>query len=149
MTSRSETILLALAAQLVGIPGTVRRNQGLAESIPLISGGGLVVIHDGDPGDPETTFSPLTYYYEHVVDLDIFVQGVDVMTPGLDINARFDALKVAVGAALLADRTLGGLIDWLEPMEPKPGHLPELGSAPIKAATLSVVLSYTSTSPLT
>ena len=142
MTSRMETVLLAVCAALKDVRGTVKRNEGLAAVIPTITNGGLVVVHDGDPGDPETTLSPLTYHYEHTVDVDIFVQGAD-------LDARFDALKVAVGAALLADRTLGGVVDWVEPMAPKPGNLPELGGAPIKAATIPVVLHYASTSPLT
>lgn len=142
MTSRMETVLQALVAALNGISGTVKRNEGLATAIPAISGGGLVVVHDGDPGEPETTLSPLTYHYEHVVDVDIFVQGSDT-------DALFDALKVAVGTKLLADRTLGGLVDWVEPMAPKPGNLPEMGAATIKAATIPVVLHYSSTSPLT
>lgn len=141
MTSRMETIMLALVTALADVPGTVKRNQGLAESIPMTTGGGLVVIHDGDPGEPEITMSPLQYYYEHAVDVDIFVQGSD-------LEARFDALKVAVGTRLLADRTLGGLVHWVEPMAPKPGNLPELGTAPIKAATIAVVLSYSSDTPL-
>jgi hypothetical protein len=142
MASRMETVLLALVAALSGVPGTVKRNMGLAESIPLVTGGGLVVIHDGEPGEPEFTMSPLTYHYEHSVDVDIFVQG------GHDLDARFDALKVSVGTRLLADRTLGGLVDWVEPMAPKPGNLSELGMASIKAATIEVVLSYASPSPL-
>ena len=142
MTSRSETILLALFAVLDTLPGTVKRNEGLATAIPQIAGGGLVVLQDGDPGEPEVSLSPLTYYYDHTVDVEIFVQGID-------LDLKFDALKVAIGQRLTADRTLGGLVDWVEPMAPKPGNLPEAGMAPIKAATIPVVLSYTSTHPLT
>lgn len=142
MSSRMETVLRALVAALQSVRGTVKRNEGLAAAIPLITDGGLVVVQDGDPGEPETTLSPLTYHYEHTVDVEIFVQGAD-------LDAQFDALKVAVGNALLADRTLGGVVDWVEPMAPKPGILPEMGGAPIKAATIPVVLHYVSTSPLT
>ncbi len=142
MPSRSEQILLALFAALSPVGTKVERNKGLALSIPTQAGGSLVVLHDGEPGEPEETFSPHTYHYEHQADVDVFVAGEDT-------DAAFDALKVAIGTALTADRTLGGLVDWVEPMAPKPGNLPEMGGPPIKAATITVVLHYATTNPLT
>lgn len=137
MPSTSEAAIIALVAVLDGL-ALVRRNEGLPSKIPS---GGLIVVHDGNPGEPETTLSPLTYHFEHSIDLDVFVQesGQD------DV---FDALKVAIGTAILANRTLSGTVDWAEPMAPRAGNLPIEAAAPIRAATISVVLHYATTNPL-
>lgn len=142
MPSRSEQVLLALFAALAPVGTKVERNKGLGVSIPTVAGSSVVVLHDGEPGEPEETFSPHTYHFEHQAEIDIFVAGEDT-------DAAFDDLKVAVGTVLTADRTLGGLVDWVEPMAPKSGDLPELGGPPIKAATITVVLHYASASTLT
>ena len=59
MASKRETVLAAaktlVAAALPGVE--VRRNLAKTERIPP---GGLVVIRDGDPGEPEVSLSPLT-----------------------------------------------------------------------------------------
>lgn len=51
----------------------------------------------------------------------------------------------AVTAALLTDRNLGGLADWLEASPPSAGLLPVEGTAAIKAATLTVTIHYATT----
>jgi hypothetical protein len=40
----------------------VKRNLAKAERLPP---GGLAVIRDGDPGEPEVSLSPLSYLYSH------------------------------------------------------------------------------------
>ena len=59
-----------------------------------------------------------------------------------------DDLIAAIGAALEADRTLGGLCDWVEPEAPASVDLPVEGAAALKAAVITVVLHYTTTGPL-
>jgi hypothetical protein len=49
---------------------------------------------------------------------------------------------------LEADRTLGGLCDWVEPEAPASVDLPIEGAAALKAAVITVVLHYTTTGPL-
>lgn len=49
---------------------------------------------------------------------------------------------------LEADRTLGGLCDWIEPEVPDSVDLPVEGAAALKAAVITVVLHYTTTGPL-
>jgi hypothetical protein len=66
--------------------------------------GGLIVIGAGDPGDAEITLSPLTYFYGHSIPVQVIAPDEDAV----------DALLSAVGAAVNADRTLGGLCDWLD-----------------------------------
>jgi hypothetical protein len=49
-------------------------------------------------------------------------------------DAAFDVLAGGVGMVLTADRTLGGLCDWVEAEAPRPVDLPVAGAASLKAA---------------
>ena len=52
MPSRSEQIILAVLARLEAVPSAkVERNTAVPEKIPA---GGLIVLRDGDPGEPDT-----------------------------------------------------------------------------------------------
>ena len=117
------------------------RNQLDAAAIPP---GGLINVRDGDPGDPETLLSPTLYYYEHRAEIDVIVDA----DTSPDVDATFDACKLAIGQAIDADRTLGGLVDYAsgepsvfqaEPIENAPGW---------KAGTIAVVLQYDTPDPL-
>jgi hypothetical protein len=138
--SPRETILEALGLVLIGIPGArVLRNEPLPGRIPA---GGMVILRDGDPGQPEVTLSPLRYHYEHRAQIDVLVQKAS----GRD--AAFDALCAAIGARIAADRTLGGLCDWCEAEAPEPVEITAEGGEPIKAATVAVILTYSTANPL-
>ena len=140
MPSRRETILAALHARLQTLAAPVLRGEVLPERIPAA---GLIILRDGKPGEPEVTLSPLTYFYEHQAELEVVIQAGN----GRDI--LFDALSAAIGIALAADRTLGGLCDWVEAEAPEPVDLPIEGAAALKAAVIIVVLHYASPDPLT
>ena len=58
------------------------------------------------------------------------------------------SLIASIGTALEADRTLGGLCDWIEPEAPTSVDLPVEGAAALKAAVITVILHYTTTGPL-
>lgn len=58
------------------------------------------------------TLSPLLYHYQHRAELEVVVQT------GTGRASAFDDLIAAIGTALEADRTLGGLCDWVEPEAP-------------------------------
>jgi len=115
------------------------RDEVLPERIPPA---GLIILRDGQPGEPEVTPSPLRYYYKHRAELEVVVQAPDGRA-----NA-FDTLVAKIGTALEADRTLGGLCDWAEPEAPASVDLPIEGAAALKAALITVVLHYTTTGPL-
>lgn len=137
--TRREQILTALAVAL-GTPGSpLPRNE--ADLDLLQPGVPLVVLHDGVPGQPEVTMSPLTYHYEHRADLDVMVIDGDA-------TAAFDALVEAIGIRLAVDRTLGGLCDWVEAEAPAPSDVPVEGSQPIRAASIGLVLFYATPDPL-
>lgn len=143
MTSKSETVLQALFAALEAArPENARvlRNETLPERIPQ---GGLIILRDGTPGEPEVLLSPPSYYYEHRAEIDIIVDRPPALR-----DAVFDAAKSAVGSAIAADRTLGGLCDYVFGEAPAPLLVPIDGADSLKAATLQVVLIYGSSDPL-
>lgn len=139
MTTTRETILAALQARLQPLAALVLRDEVLPERIPAA---GLIILRDGQPGEPEVTLSPLRYHYQHRAELEVVVQA------GNGRASAFDDLVAAIGAALEADRTLGGLCDWVEPEAPGSVDLPVEGAAALKAAVITVVLHYTTTGPL-
>ncbi len=139
MPTTRETVLAALQARLQPLAALTLRDEVLPERIPTA---GLIILRDGQPGEPEVTLSPLRYHYQHRAELDVVVQAS---------NGRasvFDTLIAAIGAALEADRTLSGVCDWVEAEAPASVDLPVEGAAALKAAIITVVLHYTTTGPL-
>ena len=139
MVSKRELVLAALHARLQTLAAPVLRGDVLPERIPAT---GLIILRDGKPGDPEVTLSPVSYFYEHRAELEVVIQA------GTGRDALFDALAASIGAALGADRTLGGLCDWVEAEAPEPVDLPIEGAAALKAAVIFIVLHYATTDPL-
>ncbi|MBW7057653.1 acyl-CoA transferase [Paracoccus bogoriensis] len=137
MTDR-EAVLQALFAALSALPATVLRGEVVPERVPAA---GLVILRDGDPGEPDVTLSPLEYHWRHRAELEAVVQGASR-------DADFDDLCAAIAAALAADRTLGGACDWAEPGPPRPVDLAVEGAAALKAAVIPVTLHYTTAAAL-
>ena len=109
MPTTRETVLAALHARLQPLAALTLRDEVLPERIPAA---GLIILRDGQPGEPEVTLSPLRYHYQHRAELEVVVQA------GSGRASAFDDLNAAIGAALEADRTLGGVCDWIEPEAP-------------------------------
>jgi len=139
MPTTRETVLAALHARLQTIAAPSLRGEVLPERIPAT---GLIILRDGNPGEPDVTLSPLTYFYQHRAELEVVIQA------GSGRDALFDALAGSIGAALAVDRTLGGLCDWVEAEAPEPVDLPIEGAAALKAAVIIVVLHYSTADPL-
>ena len=139
MPTTRETILTALHARLQTLAATVLRDEVMPERIPPA---GLIILRDGQPGEPEVTLSPLRYHYQHRAELEVIVQ-----TPGNRATA-FDLLIASIGAVLATDRALGGLCDWVEAEAPASVDLPVDGAVSLKAAVVTVVLHYSTSNPL-
>ena len=139
MRTPRETMLSALADLLRTVPHVpVLRGGVLPERVPAA---GLLILRDGNPGEPEVTLSPRMYHYQHRAEIEAVVQGASR-------DVAFDTLCASIGAALAADRTLGGLCDWVEAEAPEPVDLPIEGAASLKAAIIPVVLHYSVGDPL-
>jgi len=132
------TILSALHARLSALPATALRGEVLPERVLAE---GLLILRDGEPGEPEVTLSPLAYHYQHRAEIEAVVQGSDR-------DAAFDTLISSIGAAISADRTLGGLCNWVEAEAPRPVDLPVEGAASLKAAVIPIILHYSTADPL-
>ncbi len=134
--SRREQVLAALLQRLqASLTATFRRNEVLPEKVPA---SGLVILRDGDPGEPDVTLNPRTAFYSHRVELELFVTQP---TAGGG-EALLDALVADVGAALAPDPSLGGLAENLVVAAPETGVLAVEGAAPILTARLTVIVDY-------
>jgi hypothetical protein len=139
MPTTREIVLAALLARLQPLAALTLRDEVLPERIPAA---GLIILRDGQPGEPEVTLSPLRYHFQHRAELEVVVQA------GTGRATAFDTLIAAIGTALETDRTLGGLCDWIEAEAPASVDLPIEGAVTLKAAVITVVLHYTTTGPL-
>jgi len=139
MSNPRETILTALADLLRTVSHVpVLRGEVLPERVPAA---GLMILRDGEPGEPGVTLSPLRYHYQHRAEIETVVQGEDR-------NVSFGALCASIGAVISAERTLGGRCDWIEAEAPRPVDLPFEGAASLKAAVIPVILHYSTADPL-
>ena len=141
MTTR-ETVLQALFERLQTISGPkVLRNEVLPEKI---SAGGLLILRDGDPGEPEILLSPLSYYWEHHASLEVLVQAGEAA----ERDPIMDELFQEIAAALDTDQTLGGLCDRAAPLAADTSSVVVEGAANVKAAIVPIELIYTTDSQL-
>ena len=93
--SKAEQVLDALKVLLETLPeAVVQRNSVLPEKVPY---GGLIIVRDGDPGEPEQALGGFgSTYYQHAVEIEVYVEESDAATR----DAAFDALLNEIGAAL-------------------------------------------------
>lgn len=131
MPTARETAITALVAQVAGLPGVMAlRNAAWPERLPP---GGLVVVRDGETVEEEAMVSPLAYGIVHRADIEVFA----------DDEAARDAIIAALAAAIAADRTLGGAVEWVEAGSPDYDTLAPEGAAAVAAATVPVRLMFT------
>src|SRR5581483_9062187 len=137
MPSRREDVLDAIKALIVGaLPNAeVKRNLDKPERIPP---GSLVIIRDGDPGESEVLLSPLTYVYEHRVPVEIAAFA----SATLSREQALDQMLVAIGTAVIADRTLGGLCDFIEAEAPVSDDVETAGAISGRWADAAIMASY-------
>jgi hypothetical protein len=142
VTSAREAAIAALHARLQlslaarSPPPTVIRNETIPQRLPA---GGLLVVQDGETVEETAILSPLRWQVRHVAQ-------VAVIVPGDTPEARatlLDALLVDVAAAIVADRTLGGAVEWAQPESPFFDDLAFDGAASVRAASVPVSLWFT------
>jgi hypothetical protein len=141
--SKAEQVLSALKALLETVPNaSVQRNSVLPEKIP---DGGLIILRDGDPGEPEQALGGFgSTYYQHAVEVEVYLEEGDAAAR----DAAFDALLQQIGVALEADSTLGDLVFGPTYGRPEPAIEAIAGAPAIKSATLSVIVDYETDAPL-
>jgi hypothetical protein len=142
MASHREQVLSALFARLHVIPlAAVKRNEALPQAVPA---GGLIILRDGDPGEPDVTLNPRTEYYTHRAEIEAFV----TQAVGGGGEEELDALLSWLSVKLNIDRSLGGLAENLTWSAPETSVLAIEGAAPILTARITVTIEYLVSDPL-
>ena len=141
--SKAEHVLEALRMLLETVPSAmVDRNSVLPEKVPA---GGLIILRDGDPGEPEQALGGFgSTYYQHAIEIEVYLEEGDASAR----DAAFDDLLQQIGVALEADPTLGGVAFGVTYGRPEPAIEAVVGAPAIKSATLTVTVDYESDAPL-
>lgn len=141
--SKREQVLNALFTILSALTEVeVKRNEMLPLKIP---DGGLVVLRDGNIGEPLVLLSPPCFLYQHRAEIEVVVQ----QTFAADNDVRLDCILEEIGRLLMVDVTLSGLIDHMHADPPEFIEQSVDGGLTIKGATVPIVLEYMSNSNLT
>lgn len=159
MASAREAALAALFARLHSIPqivtylgetvtylgepvtytgsvtSRVLRNAVLPQIVP---GDGLVIMRDGEPGEPDVCLNPRTEYYTHRAEIEVVVAE----PAGSGAEIALDAVLEAVGAALSGDRTLAGAAENLSWGAPEVTSFAGEGTIPFLGAVIPVTIEY-------
>lgn len=108
------------------------------------AGGGRLVIRPGSPGQPEIDLSPLTYNYQHGFPLEFAAFAV----PGQSADDVLDLMIAAMSSAIATDRTLGGLVDWIDAYAPDTQDIFIAGAPLARGADATLIASYSTPDPL-
>jgi hypothetical protein len=126
-----EAALEALAAALdAATSASVIRNSDRPEAVPA---DGLVVLRDGAQDIEDESMSPLRYHIEHVAEVVIHA----------DDEGTRDFVLADLSAALVADRTLSGAVDFLEVRAVSFEPADFDGAEAARGALMPVALHYT------
>ena len=144
MPSKRETALCALQDALLQIAGSKvgPRNSFFPETIHAA---GLLILRDGEPGEPEILKSPVIYTYEHQARIDCVVQVTDPATA----SAQLDALLGDIAQAVALDDSLGGAVDLAvvgAPLDDEDHQW--VGAEDLRGVVVPVTLTYATSNPL-
>ena len=145
MPSVREQIIAAFFSELKTLESSrikVLRNPDKLMKVP--ADGAIIVLRDGESGDPEVLLSPLTYIYEHLVTAEVIVQESDAALR----DSQIDSLLISIGSVINANRTLNGLAEWVEARSPDFQQEPIEGAATIRTASVLIMIRYFTTDPL-
>ena len=143
MASKREQVLSALYNDLLTLQSTtvsVYRNLDNPQKVD----GGLIIMRDGATDQPDVLLSPLTYIYQHLVNVEVMVQNADVNQR----SSQLDALLVSIGGVINTNRSLGGLAEWVEAEAPAFVEQSIEGASTVKMATLSIMVRFVTNDPL-
>jgi hypothetical protein len=77
----------------------VERKSVLPEKVP---GGGLIILRDGDPGEPEQALGGFANaYYQHAIEIEVYIEEGDGA-----VRDTADLLLQEIGAVLEANAAL-------------------------------------------
>jgi hypothetical protein len=142
-SSKTEQVLEAVKSLLITVLGAkVERNTAVPEKIPV---GGLIVLRDGDPGEPETALGGFGgVYYSHGIEIELYIEQGDAAAR----DAAFDTLVQSIGTTLEADPTLGGLTFGMSYGRPEINTEAVAGAPAIKSGVMTLIVEYETATPL-
>ena len=111
---------------------------------------GRIIVRAGVPTLTETTLSPLTYWYDHEIPVEVY----GLRSAGMTREEALDTMLVGIGERIEADRTLAGLVDWLDTSAPETDDLAsyttngDIIGKPERVTTLTLTASYSTSGPL-
>lgn len=132
--SARETAVSALAAMLQGTGADVWRDTDLSRPVPPE---GAIMLSEGDD-QTQAILSPLRWEHDLACEVVITVTAEDEPTR----DERMDRIISTIGDLIVADRTLGGAVDWCEPGPPT-FEAAEIDGAG-KSARFAITLSFVS-----
>lgn len=146
MSKRLDVITAVLALIKVALPQAEVLGLGGDDAPPARIGPyGRAIVRSGDPGAPEIDLSPVAYHYAHRIPVEL------VFPPAAGVlSERTVTLALGQIAPLIeADRTLGGLCDYLEATAPTTGDVFAEGTGrPPRGAVFDIIASYSTSSPI-
>lgn len=146
--SRSFDVRAALHA-LVAAAAPSAALSGFIEDVSKpekIGAEGAIIAGAGDPGDPEYDLSPVAYTYTHHIPVEVLFPAL--IGASAQPDSIFDPILSAIGEAVLANRQLGGLVNWLDVSAPTIISDDLSGAVPLRIATFDFVAEYTVSNPL-
>ena len=120
---------------------SILRNESLPTKVPAE---GLIIVRDGEAGEPEITLSPTRYHYQHCAEVEVLVQHGNQ----LERDEALDRLLQTIGKTLTLNLTLGGVVDYLHIGTSEFLSEATEGAPPIKAAVVPIILEYSTLNPL-
>lgn len=102
-----------------------------------------VILRDGQLDDPEVDLSPPTWHWTHNVPVEL--RAFKQTQP---LRQVIDAMARRIGAAVAADRHLGGLVDYLDVSGLDIEPLSSFGTRTELGATFVITATYSTNSPL-
>ncbi len=146
MSKRLDVLLAVKQLIEIALPGAKVLGLDGKEAPPAtVPATGMVVVRTGDPGEAQVDLSPPSYNYEHRIPLEVSTFS----SAGLSSEEALDIMLVAIGEGVAADRTLGGLCEWLDTSSAGTDDIyAEGGSAPPRGADIMIIASYSTPNPL-
>ncbi|MBW6523438.1 hypothetical protein KZ810_07995 [Sphingomonas sp. RHCKR47] len=151
MSRRLDVLNAVKQLMTIAVPGAEVLGLDGKDMAPSdVPAAGRVIVRAGVPTLTETTLSPLTYWYDHEIPVEVY----GFRSGGITREEALDTMLVGIGEQIEADRTLRGLIDWLDTSAPETDDLAsyttdgDIIGKPERVTTLTLTASYSTSGPL-
>ncbi len=145
MSQRLDVPIAVKALVAAALPASDVLGLDGADAAPTrIGPNGRAIVEEGDPGPAEMDLSPPTYNYQHQIPLQLAAYP----SGGLTGAQVIDGMLGAIAAKITADRTLGGLVDYLDAQASGSADEQIDGAQVARIADVTIVAIYSTTHPL-